>query len=298
MASNLAQTAVRDAGPRPALPAAQRPLPRFFGRGALALVLALYTIYTLGPFLWLATMSVRSTAEISANPYGLPTTFHWEQYRSAWVDSDFATYFWNSTMVVVGAVAVVTLIGAAAAHALARYRFRGNRLIYAVLFSSIIFPPQITLISLYQILVEYNLYNSLLGLALVYVSLQLPLTVYLLEGFFARIPQDLFDAAKMDGYGDLEIFWRIVLPVGMPAIATTLILNFIQLWNEFLFAVVLITDPDKRTLPIGIRAFMGDHFQDIGMIATGVMVSVIPVIVAYVFFSEKLIRGMTAGAIK
>ena len=84
----------------------------------------------------------------------------------------------------------------------------------------------------------------------------------------------------------------------MSAIATTLILNFIQLWNEFLFAVVLITDPDKRTLPIGIRAFMGDHFQDIGMIAAGVMIWVIPVIVAYVFFSEKLIRGMTAGAIK
>lgn len=274
------------------------PLPRLFSRGILGLVLAIYTIYQLGPFLWLATMSVRTTAEISADPYAWPSTFHFEQFRTAWVDSAFATYFWNSTLVVVGAVAVVTLIGAAAAHALARYRFRGNRLIYGVLFSSIIFPPQITLISLYQILVDYNLYNSLFGLALVYVSLQLPLTVYLLEGFFARIPQDLFDAAKMDGYGDLEIFWRIVLPVGMPAIATTLILNFIQLWNEFLFAVVLITDPEKRTLPIGIRAFMGDHFQDIGMIATGVMISVIPVIVAYVFFSEKLIRGMTAGAIK
>ena len=186
----------------------------------------------------------------------------------------------------------------AAAHALARYRFRGNRVIYGILFSSIIFPPQITLISLYQILVDYNLYNSLLGLTLVYISLQLPLTVYLLEGFFARIPQDLFDAAKMDGYGDIEIFRRIVLPIGMPAIATTLILNFIQLWNEFLFAVVLITDPEKRTLPIGIRAFMGDHFQDIGMIAAGVMISVIPVILAYAFFSEKLIRGMTAGAVK
>jgi ABC-type glycerol-3-phosphate transport system permease component len=243
-------------------------------------------------------MSVRTTGEISADHYAWPNPFHWEQYRSAWFDSNFATYFWNSAFVVVGAVAAVTLIGAAAAHALARYRFRGNRVIYAVLFSSIIFPPQITLISLYQILVEYNLYNSLIGLMLVYVSLQLPLTVYLLEGFFARIPQDLFDAAKIDGYSDLEIFWRIVLPVGLPAIATTLILNFIQLWNEFLFAVVLITDPDKRTLPIGIRAFMGDHFQDIGMIATGVMISVIPVIVAYIFFSEKLIRGMTAGAIK
>ncbi|MCO6391831.1 ABC transporter permease subunit [Aliihoeflea aestuarii] len=276
----------------------QRPLPRFFGRGSLALVLGLYTVYTLGPFLWLATMSVRSTAEISADPYGWPETFRWGQFYSAWVDANFASYFLNSTIVVVGAVVIVTLIGAAAAHALARYRFRGNRLIYAILFSSIIFPPQITLISLYQILVDYNLYNSLLGLTLVYISLQLPLTVYLLEGFFARIPQDLFDAAKMDGYGDLEIFWRIVLPVGMPAIATTLILNFIQLWNEFLFAVVLVTDPDKRTLPIGLRAFMGDNFQDIGMIAAGVMVSVIPVIVAYMFFSEKLIRGMTAGAIK
>lgn len=274
------------------------PLPRLFSRSILAVVLGLYTIYTLGPFLWLASMSVRTTGEISADHYAWPRPFHWEQFRIAWVDSDFATYFWNSTMVVVGAVAAVTLIGAAAAHALARYRFRGNRLIYGILFSSIIFPPQITLISVYQILVDYNLYNSLLGLTLVYISLQLPLTVYLLEGFFARIPQDLFDAAKMDGYGDLEIFWRIVLPVGLPAIATTLILNFVQLWNEFLFAVVLITDPEKRTLPIGIRAFMGDHFQDIGMIATGVMISVIPVIIAYVFFSEKLIRGMTAGAIK
>jgi ABC-type glycerol-3-phosphate transport system permease component len=274
------------------------PLPRLFGRGALALVLGLYTIYTLGPFLWLATMSVRTTAEISADHYAWPSPFHWEQFRVAWIDSAFATYFWNSTVVVVGAVAVVTLIGAGAAHALARYRFRGNRIIYGILFSSIIFPPQITLISLYQILVDYGLYNSLIGLTLVYISLQLPLTVYLLEGFFARIPQDLFDAAKIDGYSDLEIFVRIVLPIGMPAIATTLILNFIQLWNEFLFAVVLITDPEKRTLPIGIRAFMGDHFQDIGLIATGVMVSVIPVILAYVFFSEKLIRGMTAGAIK
>ena len=132
----------------------------------------------------------------------------------------------------------------------------------------------------------------------VYVALQLPLTVYLLEGFFARIPQDLFDAAKIDGYGDLEIFWRIALPVGMPAIATTLILNFIQLWNEFLFAVVLLSDQGARTLPIGIRAYMGDYFQDIGMIATGMMIAVIPVVIVYAFFSEKLIQGMTAGAVK
>lgn len=261
-------------------------------------VIVLYTLYSALPFVWVGTMSVRTTLEISAAHFAWPEVFHWDKFRVAWVDSNFAQYFWNSTLVVASAVAIVTLLGAAAAHCLARYNFRGNRLVYFILFSSIVFPPQIILISLFQVLVEYNLYNTRLGLILVYVGLQLPLTVYLLEGFFARIPQDLFDAAKMDGYGDFEIFWRVVLPVGMPAIATTVILNFIQLWNEFLFAVVLVSDPQSRTLPIGIRAYMGDYFQDIGMIATGMMIAVIPVVIVYAFFSEKLIQGMTAGAVK
>jgi ABC-type glycerol-3-phosphate transport system permease component len=266
--------------------------------GWLMAVLVAYTVYSALPFVWVGTMSVRTTSEISADHYAWPSTFHWSKFKVAWADSNFDQYFMNSTIVVVTAVLLVTLMGAAAAHCLSRYRFRGNRLIYFVLFSSIIFPPQIILISLFQVLVEYDLYNTRLGLIMVYIGLQLPLTVYLLEGFFARIPQDLFDAAKIDGYSDLEIFARLVLPIGMPAVATTLILNFIMLWNEFLFAVVLIADEDLRTLPVGIQRFMGDYFQDIGMIATGMMISIIPVLIVYAFFSEKLIQGMTAGAVK
>ncbi len=268
------------------------------GSGMMMAILVAYTVYSTAPFLWVGTMSVRTTTEISANHYAWPSPFHWDQFREAWIDSSFNVYFLNSLMVVLASVAIITIIGAAAAHCLARYRFRANRLIYGILFSSIVFPPQVVLISIYQVLVEYGLYDSLIGLGMVYVSLQLPLTIYLLEGFFARIPQDLFDAAKVDGYGDFEIFVRLVLPVGMPAIATTVILNFILLWNEFLFATVLITDDGLRTLPVGIQRFMGDHYQDIGMIATGVMISVIPVIIVYAFFSEKLIQGMTAGAVK
>ena len=266
--------------------------------GWLMAVLVAYTVYSALPFVWVGTMSVRTTSEISADHYAWPSTFHWSKFKVAWADSNFDQYFMNSTIVVVTAVLLVTLMGAAAAHCLARYRFRGNRLIYFVLFSSIIFPPQIILISLFQVLVEYDLYNTRLGLIMVYIGLQLPLTVYLLEGFFARIPQDLFDAAKIDGYSDLEIFARLVLPIGMPAVATAMILNFIMLWNEFLFAVVLIADEDLRTLPVGIQRFMGDYFQDIGMIATGMMISIIPVLIVYAFFSEKLIQGMTAGAVK
>ena len=260
--------------------------------------LSLYTVYSAGPFVWAAMMSVRTTTEISADPYAWPETWHWDKYWTAWSTSSYDTYFWNSTVVVVIAVALVTVIGAMAAHCLARYRFRGNRLILFIIFSTIIFPPQITIIALFQILVEYGLFNSHVGLILVYVSVQLPLTVFLLEGFFARLPADLFDAARMDGYSDFEIFWRITVPIGMPAIATTVILNFIHLWNEFLYAVVLISEDDKRTLPLGIQKFLGDRLEDIGMISTGVMIAVVPVIVVYAFFSERLIQGMTAGAVK
>jgi ABC-type glycerol-3-phosphate transport system permease component len=267
-------------------------------RALLLIALSFYTAYAAGPFMWIASMSVRTTPEIFADPYGLPSTFHWNKYATAWLNSNYGVYFTNSAIVVVAAVAIVTIVGAMAAHCLARYRFRGNRLIYFLIFSTIVLPPQITIIALFQVLVDYGLFNSLVGLTLVYVSIQMPLTIYLLESFFARIPQDLFDAARIDGYSDFEIFWRITLPVGLPALATTIILNFIHLWNEFLYAVVLITDEEKRTLPLGIMKFMGDQLQDIGMIATGMMIAIIPVIVVYVFFSEKLIQGMTAGAVK
>jgi multiple sugar transport system permease protein/raffinose/stachyose/melibiose transport system permease protein len=271
---------------------------RLLGRILLMLGLAGYTAFAAGPFVWAASLSLRTTTEIHRAHLAWPSPPHWEKFAEAWFNSNYSTYFSNSLQVVLTAVLVVTLVGAMAAHCLARYRFRLNRLVYFVLFSTIIFPPQITIIALFQILVEYGLYNSKLGLALVYVAIQLPLTIYILESFFARIPGDLFDAARMDGYSDFEIFWRVALPIAMPAVATTVILNFILLWNEFLYAVVLVTDEAKRTLPLGIQRFIGDTQEDIGMIATGLMIAIVPVILVYALFSEKLIQGMTAGAVK
>jgi ABC-type glycerol-3-phosphate transport system permease component len=267
-------------------------------RWAVLGLLVAYTAFAAGPFLWVATMSVRTTTEISLDHYAWPAVWHWEKFPAAWFNSNYNVYFANSTIVVLCAVAILTVTGAMAAHCLARYRFRANRLVYFVIFSAIIFPPQITIIALFQILVQYGLYNSLAGLIAVYVAIQLPLTVYILESFFARIPGDLFDAARIDGYSEWEIFWKVSLPVALPAIATTVILNTILLWNEFLYAVVLITDDARRTLPLGIQRFMGDQLEDVGMIATGLMIAIVPVVLIYAFFSEKLIQGMTAGAVK
>lgn len=267
-------------------------------RGVLLAVLALYTMFAAGPFLWTASMALRTTTEIARDHFALPAPAHWEKFAQAWFNSNYSVYFTNSTLVVIAAVAILTFIGAMAAHCFARYRFRLNRALYFLIFSAIIFPPQITIIALFQSLVQYGLYNSLLGLTLVYVAIQLPLTVYILESFFARIPNDLFDAARIDGYSEWGIFWKVSLPIALPALATTVILNTILLWNEFLYAVVLITDEAKRTLPLGIQRFMGDQLEDVGMIATGLMIAIIPVVLIYVFFSEKLIQGMTAGAVK
>src|SRR5215213_679633 len=199
----------------------------------LLILLAGYTAFAAGPFVWVAIMSLRTTTEIMSDHFALPTVMHWEKFPIAWFNSNYNVYFKNSAMIVISAVAILTIVGAMAAHCLARYKFRLNRVIYFILFSTIIFPPQITIISLFQILV--------------YVAIQLPLTIYILESFFVRIPADLFDAARIDGYSEWEIFWRVSFPIAIPAIATTIILNFILLWNEFLYAVVLITDEANRT---------------------------------------------------
>lgn len=264
----------------------------------LVSALAIYTMLAAGPFLWVASMSLRTTSEISRDHFSLPDKLHWEKFPDAWFNSNYEVYFTNSLIVVLSAVAILTLVGAMAAHCFARFRFRMNRVFYFIIFSTIIFPPQITVIALFQILVQYGLFNSLFGLTLVYVAFQLPITIYILESFFSRIPNDLFEAARIDGYSEWAIFWRISLPIALPALSTTIILNTILLWNEFLYAVVLITDEDKRTLPLGIQRFMGDQMEDIGMISTGLMIAIVPVILIYAFFSEKLIQGMTAGAVK
>src|SRR5713101_5739664 len=145
-------------------------------RQPLVLFVLLYTVVTGGPFLWVATMSLRTTAEIFKAPYGLPSPVHWEKFVEAWTKSNYGTYFWNSTFVVVIAVAVVTVIGAMAAHCLARYNFRGSRLVRFLILSGLILPPQLLILALFQILLDIHLYNTLAGLILVYVATHVAVT--------------------------------------------------------------------------------------------------------------------------
>jgi multiple sugar transport system permease protein/raffinose/stachyose/melibiose transport system permease protein len=270
------------------------------GRALLLGPVLLYTAFSAGPYLWTAVMSLRTTDEIFRSHYGLPIPAHWDKFHRAWTEFGYAIYFRNSALVTLASVALVTVLGAMAAFAFARrrYAFPGREPVFLVIFLSIMFPPQIMLLALFQILVQYRLFNTLTGLVLVYVVSELPLTIYLLRAFFAQIPTELEEAAWIDGCNDWRLFWRVMLPMALPAVATTVILNFIYFWNEFLYAVVFITRQQSRTLPLAIQFLVSDQYFDIGMLATGLMIATLPVLVLYLFLSEWFVKGMTAGAIK
>jgi ABC-type glycerol-3-phosphate transport system permease component len=269
-------------------------------RMVMLIPLFAYTIYAAGPFLWTAILSMRASPDIYADPYGLPNSLNFSQYVRAFKEFGYALYFRNSLVVTGFSLMLITITASMAAFIFARqrYKFPFRESLFLLIFLAIMFPPQIMILALYQIMIKYNLYNTRLGLILVYAATELPLAIYLLRAFYAQIPQDLEDAARIDGCNDFSLFWRVMFPIARPAVATVLVLNLIRFWNEFLYASVLITKKEIRTLPLAIMFFLGEQYQDVGMLAAGLMISSLPIIVLYIFLSEQFIKGMTAGALK
>ena len=269
-------------------------------KGMLMLPILVYTAFSAGPYLWTAIMSLRTTDEIYRSHYGLPIPAHWGKFYVAWTEFGYDVYFRNSAIVAVAAVILITIVGALAGFGFARrrYAFPLRQPLFLLIFLSVMFPPQIMILSLFQILIKLKLFNTLPGLILVYVATEMPITIYLLRAFFAQIPQELEDAARIDGCTDWTMFWRVMFPIALPAVATTFILDFIYFWNEFLYAVVFITQQEIRTLPLAIQFLVSDQYQDIGMLATGLMIATLPILIMYLFLSEWFVKGMTAGAVK
>jgi ABC-type glycerol-3-phosphate transport system permease component len=272
---------------------------RTIGRWVLLILLLSYTLIVLGPFIWSFIMSFRPTQDILQNPYGLPIPPIFSNYLRAITQFGFDKYIRNSVFVTGAALLIVTPVSAMAAYVFGRrrYNFRMRELLFQLIFVSIMFPPQITLLSLYILLWRYKLLN-LTGLALIYAATALPISIYILRAFFGQIPRELEDAARIDGASDWQTFWRVMFPIARPAVATVIVLNFINFWNEFLYAVTIIHRDDLRTLPLGVMRMMGDQFIDYGGLSATLIISIAPVIVLYIFLSEWFIKGMTAGALK
>lgn len=267
-------------------------------RLGLAAAVAAALIFCLLPYLWFAAASLKTPVEITATPPTFWPSGSLDAYRSAVVDHGLGRYFWNSF--VVAATTTVLSVGLAtlAAYALARLQLLGRKLLLGAVLAASMFPQVAIAAPVWRLLRALGLLNELHGLVLPYVSLTLPMAIWLLASFFRELPLELEEAAQVDGCGRLGALWRVVVPVAAPGIATAALLVFIYAWNEFFFALLVLSDPAKHTLPIGIALFPGQYSMPWGEIAAASVVATLPLVLLVLLFQRRIIHGLAAGAVK
>ncbi len=260
--------------------------------------LILFAIVNLYPILWMVINSFKTEQEFSLNKLGFPKVLQFHNYVDAWHTANFGQFFLNSVVVSVVAVIITVLFGALAAFFLSRFDFKLSGLIYGFFIFGMLVPIHATLVPMFILMSKIGLLNTKLSLIFPYIAFNLPITIFLLVSFMKSFPKDIEESAYMDGAGIMRIFFQIILPMSRPAIATTVILAFIQNWNEFVFALVLINNPSQQTLPLGLQNFAGAHDTNyVGQMA-GLTMALIPIVIVYLLLEKELVKGMTAGAVK
>ncbi len=285
------QAAPRVAGPDPAEsrsggePAGERA----FGVVSHA-ILSLWALIVVLPMLWVLVTSFKTTREIFASPFSLPTSLNLQNYVNAWTTAGIGRYFLNTVLVVGSALLVVMILGAMCAYVLARFSFPGNRLIYYAMLAGLTFPIFLAIVPLFFTLKNFGLLNTLPGLSLTYVAFALPFTVFFLFAFFKALPDEVAEAAALDGAGEWKTFFLIMLPMARNGLASVLIFNFLGLWNQFLIPVALNTDQANYVLSQGMASFASQagYAVDFGALFAAVVITVAPVLVVYIIFQRQL----------
>ncbi|MFO7169047.1 MAG: carbohydrate ABC transporter permease [Chloroflexota bacterium] len=272
-------------------------------RIAFYLLLILILIYTIFPFYWAFVSSIKPSGELFATP---PT--YWpreptlEHYAQVLRTGNFITALRNSVIVAVSVTAISLAVGAMGAYALGRFRFQGrNTVLYAVL-AMTMFPQIAVLGGLFEIITRLRLYNTLVALILTYLIFTLPFTVWVLTNFFRAMPQDLEEAAYVDGASPWQTFYKVLLPLSVPGLVTTGLLAFIAAWNDFLFALSFTQTPDRRTVTVALWAFQprttGGFEIPWDQIMAATVIVTVPLILLALIFQRRILAGLTAGAVK
>lgn len=259
-------------------------------------ILIMFATLALYPFLWVLLSSLKDNFEVYSNPFGLPETWKFENWARAWEVGDFSINFFNSTLISVLSTILVGLLSAMAAYSLARVW--PQRSMYVLMTLGIMIPIHALLIPTFVLIRGLGIMNTRLSLILVYTATNTSLSVFILAGFMQGIPRALEEAALIDGASWFRIFFSIILPLSRPGLATIGTLSFLNAWNEFVYASVLIANPLLRTIPLGIASLRGQYFTDYGIMTAGLAIAIVPVMALFVLFQEQVIRGMAAGAVK
>src|SRR5262245_46737613 len=265
---------------------------------ALHSLLFLWAFHAVYPLIWIAITSLKYTPELYENPFALPKYWKWSNYEEAWVYGKMGRYFVNSLVVTVGSTILLLALASTTAFALARFEFRFKGLIWAYILFGFLIPHSILLVPLAIFTREIGLYNSLLGLCLVYAAVGIPWNVFFLRAFMETIPRELEEAAVLDGAGMWHVFRDVVLPLTTPALATMATFHVLSAWSEYILALVLTGETNSRTLPVGISLLEGHFTSNEPGVAAGMVITIVPAVLAFVFLQRFVVKGLTAGALK
>lgn len=263
-------------------------------------VLIWFLVYSLAvvyPLLWLVMNGLKSNREFFLDTWSLPKEWLWSNYVAAW-NAGVGKFFFNSVLVTVVSVVLVLMLGSMAAYGLSRFRFRGANFLLIMILSGLMLAPQVSLISLYKMLQTIGLYNTYWALIVPYVAFQLPFAIFLMRSYFLSIPRELEESAIIDGCNTFKVYWHIILPIGKPILASAALLTGMNVWNEFMFALVFVEDTALRTIPVGLMNLRAQLNTNFGVQLAGLAISALPMILAFILFQKQFVRGLSAGSVK
>jgi raffinose/stachyose/melibiose transport system permease protein len=262
-------------------------------------VLSIVAILWISPLVLLLITSVRPLADFIANgPLTWPKEFTWSNFADAWNIGNFATTYRNSAILLALKVPIGVLLAAMLAFALSKLRIRFRRTIMFTVFLGLTIPIYITIVPVFIMLRSMGITDNLLGLVGPYLAFGIPFEVLVLQSFFRQLPDELIEAAKIDGAGEWRIFFTLILPLSLPALVTVAILDAVATWNEFLFALIVLNSDASKTIPVGLLNFQGQFASNNTGLAAGILIAVVPILLAYVVLQRWIVGGLTAGATK
>lgn len=262
------------------------------------ILLIFWSVFCVFPLFWVLITSLKSTPELYRDPFGFPVLFKWANYHDAWVNAKMGVYFLNSIAITLISTGLILFFATTSAFVLARFDFPLKKFLWAYVLFGFLIPHSILLIPLAIFSRTLGIYNSLLGLAIIYGAVSIPWNTFFLRAFMETIPKELEEAAILDGADMWGVFWNVMIPLSQPALATLATFHFLFSWSEYILALVLTGTTASRTLPVGISLLEGHFTSNEPGVAAGMVITIIPVIITFAFLQPYVIKGITAGAIK
>ena len=261
-------------------------------------LLSVHVLMVIFPFVWMIYSTFKTNKEFMRSVWSFPESFTLDAYIGAWSGGALGTYAMNSLWIMAGATILTVAVSTLAGYALAVYRPRWMAGVELGMTAAMAIPAYVALVPLVVLLRNMGLLDTHMGVILPTAAFNVPVTIFIMRAFFVTLPRDLFDAARIDGANEWMIFKRIALPIARPAMFTAGIVNMIWVWNDFLFPVVFINSPARKTLPVGLTDFVGEHITNYPVMLAAILIAAIAPLVLFVFFERQITAALLGGAVK